>query len=315
MSSVANKRYCYSSKLVDLSVLPLNVFKMKGDAFYKLVEDLTSEDIEDLLKIQRISSARSFLNTNPLAFFDLKSDNESIIELQNRLSYKTTDHKIIILAGIDGDILYLKQLFESFLLKNKTTNPVNSTTTDDMPPLNTTSTITQISAFIDQSESIQLSIVEHRKHLIKQIDAWWEKHRNEYDLQDNADVLTEFEDYELIIDDNSAVVKCSCNQKINLPTVKGRNHYQLSYFYKYLTYNDQCTILKRKCVKSVPDVDNDDEDNNEVSTMPFSSPVSSSSRRSAIPKITTATNNQPLKRSSNSSSKSLSQEKRHRRKR
>ena len=69
MSTSVNKRFRYSSQTMDPSVIPVDVFSSKGDAFYTFVRQSTSEDIEDLLRIQRISTARSFLNTNPLAFF------------------------------------------------------------------------------------------------------------------------------------------------------------------------------------------------------------------------------------------------------
>jgi len=309
MSLVANKRYRYSSRLIDLSVVPTNIFNLKGDVFYTLVQELTSEDIEQLLRIQRISSARSFLNTNPLAFFDLKSDDPLVIEIQNRLSYKGTDNKNIILAGIDGDILYLKQLFELFLLKDekKKIYPMNSTTTGgQLPPPIAATTTTAMSASIDRSRTNQLSVIEHRKYLTHQIKIWWEKHRNDYDLNDEA--FTEPDDYELIINDSSAMIKCSCNQKINLPLLNERKHYQLSNFYKHLTRNDQCTAIRRKCVTSETDEDNDDD-----SETSFPSPVPSSSQHS-IQRTTITKNSQQLKRSSDSSSNSVSKAKRRRRK-
>ena len=306
MSAVANKRYRYSSQLIDLSILPTNVFDLKGDVFYTLIQELTSEDIEQLLRMQRISSARSFLNTNPLAFFNMACNDPLVIELQNRLSYKATDNKNIILAGIGGDILYLKQLFELFLLKNekKRNDPVNSATTDQLPPPITTSTIVPMSASVDQSGTKQLSIINHRKYLTQQIKIWWEKHLNDYNLND--DVFTEPDDYELIIDERSAMIKCSCNQKINLPLLKGRKHYQLSNFYKHLARNDLCTAIKRKCMTS-----ESDEDDNDDSGMSLSSHIPSPSSRSNH-KTTTTKNYQQIKRSSDSSSNSVSKAKRRR---
>lgn len=306
MSSIANKRYRYSSQLIDLSLLPTNVFDLKGDVFYTLIQELTSEDIEQLLRIQRISNARSFLNTNPLAFFDLACNDPSIIELQSRLSYKATDNKNIVLAGIGGDIVYLKQLFELFLLKNekKTSYSVNPATIDQLPLPITATTISPVSASIDRSGTKQLSVIDHRKHLIQQIKIWWEKHRNDFNLND--DIFTEPDDYELIIDERSAMIKCSCNQKINLPLLKERKHYQLSNFYKHLTCNDPCAAIKRKYMTAESDKDNDDD-----SQMSFSSRVSSRSQRSTH-KTTTTKNCQPIKRSTEGSSDSVSRAKRRR---
>lgn len=58
----------------------MNVFDLKSDVFYTLVQELPSEDIEQLLRIQRISSARSFLNENSLTFFDTTCNDPSIIK-------------------------------------------------------------------------------------------------------------------------------------------------------------------------------------------------------------------------------------------
>ena len=77
MSHSLNKQL-HSSNTIDISIIPPDAFSLRGDAFYSLVEELTSKDIEDLLRIQKISNARCFLNTNPLAFFDIDSNDPSV---------------------------------------------------------------------------------------------------------------------------------------------------------------------------------------------------------------------------------------------
>ena len=66
---------------LDPSLLPVNLFSMRADAFYELLERITSEDVKELLKIQRISTANCFLDTHPLAFFDLNCSDPSITEV------------------------------------------------------------------------------------------------------------------------------------------------------------------------------------------------------------------------------------------
>ena len=119
MASLNKKRSRSRSLALDVSILPTNILSLKGDAFYSLVRELTSEDAEELLKMQRISSVRCFHNTNPLTLFDLHTDDPSIIRLQHRLSLKSTNNKNIALAGIGGDCRYLTQLFETLFVKNK----------------------------------------------------------------------------------------------------------------------------------------------------------------------------------------------------
>ena len=102
---------------LDPSLLPMNLFSLRGDAFYELLVRITSEDIKELLKIQRISTANCFLDTDPLAFFDLNCSDPSITEIQRRLSFKTESGDNVIFAGIETDLRYLRQLFETFVMK------------------------------------------------------------------------------------------------------------------------------------------------------------------------------------------------------
>ena len=213
MRSAASKGSTYSSKSIDVSILPNNVFDLKADAFYTLVRELTSEDVEDLFKIQRISSARCFLSTNPLTFLNLQTTEPSVIEIQARLSYKTTDDKNIVLAGISADILYLKQLLKLYLVKNekKTISYTDLNTAADSPSSIMAKRTTSSRVSVDRSEINKALINDHRIHLNQQIKSWWEKHRTDYNLDDH--LLIEPYDYELIINEDSAIVKCSCKKK------------------------------------------------------------------------------------------------------
>lgn len=298
MCSAVTKGSKYSSKSIDVSILPNNVFDLKGDAFYTLVRDLTSEDVEDLLKLQRISSARCFLNTNPLTFLNIQTTEPSVIEIQARLSYKTTDDKNIVLAGITADILYLKQLLKLYLVKNekKTIDYTDLNTTAERPSSIMAKRTTSSRVFVDRFDIHKTSINDHRTYLNQQIKSWWEKHRTDYNLEDH--MLIEPDDYQLIINEDSAIVKCSCKQKLNLPLPRERKHYQLSNFYKHLTRNDQCDVIKKKCSAVEQHADEESDDANSSDDF---SPIAISRRSTAD---LTRTDDQPLKRPADDSSNS-----------
>ena len=203
MSRLFNKQF-RSSATFDFSGVPTNVFSLRGDAFYSLVEELTSKDMEELPRIQKISNVRCFLNKNPLAFFDINSDDPPIIQLQNRLSFKVKNSKNVVLAGVHGYLRYLQKLFDSLLMKkkNKRINPDNSTATNKLLH-QVPSTGMQISSLpIDSSTTADLSTIDHHNYLNHKIKSWWEKSRNQYGLENH--LLTEPDDYQIIIKDKSA---------------------------------------------------------------------------------------------------------------
>ncbi|CAF1401633.1 unnamed protein product [Adineta ricciae] len=256
MPRVSNKQSQYSIT-IDLSMIPTNAFSLRGDAFYSLVEELTSKDVEDLLKIQKISNARCFLNTNSLDFFDIHSDDPFIVDLQDRLSIKTLNKKRTVLAGVQGYLHYLQQLLNSFLIaqRNKRIKSNNSTDANSHPHQvpSTPMPITPLS--INSSTTAALFHPEHRHFLNEKIKSWWEKHRDQFNL--GSDALTEPDDYQIVFNNKSAVIKCRCNQTINIPIPKGRKHCQLSNFYKHLTQSSQCAAAKRKRASTELDDDTD----------------------------------------------------------
>ena len=271
MLQQSKKRSRSRSTLLDLSVLPVNLFTLRGDAFYSLVKQLTSDDTEELLTIQRISTARCFLSTNPLTLFDLQSDDPSIVHMQNRLSFKSGNNTNIVLAGIDGDCSYLRQLFQQFLMANKKQriNGSNSNSAVHLSQQNSATTmVTPLTGNLP-GEMNRLSITEHSHRLSQQIDSWWRKYCNK---QSPHLQVVELDEYELVITDNSASVICSCGEKIGLPHPQNRIHYQLSNFYKHLTQNDQCTVIRQRLAKSQSNDENDDDDSSSLSSLNSSTP-------------------------------------------
>ena len=155
---------------------------------------------------------------------------------------------------------------------------------------------------IDSSTTAASSNMDHHKYLNQQIESWWEKNRDQHNLENH--VLTEPDDYQVIINDKSAFVKCCCNQKINTPLPTGRKHYQLSNFYKHLTQNGQCTAIERKRARTESDSDDD--------SIESFSPSSSSNPPSRFHAKTTTEDNQQSMKLNNNLSHSISKHKRHR---
>jgi hypothetical protein len=303
MRSLLNKQLQSSIKL-DLSIMPTDAFSLRGDAFYSLVEELTSKDIEDLFRIQKISNARCFLNTNSLAFFDISSDDPFVIQLQDRLSIKVLNSKRAVLAGVHGYVHYLQELFNLFLMKkkNKRTKSNNSTTVRNhlYQVLSTPMSTTPLS--VDSSTATASSNTNHHDYVNEKIKFWWEKNRDQFNLENYA--LTEPDDYQIIINDKSAFVKCCCNKRINIPMVIGRKYYQLSNFYKHLTQNNQCTAIERQR----PKTGSDNDDDLDVSSSPSSSSNPSNPRHTE----TTTEDSRQSMELDNNSSQSISKHKRRR---
>jgi hypothetical protein len=303
MRHLLNKQL-QSSMTLDLSIMPTDAFSLRGDAFYSLVEELTSKDIEDLFRIQKISNARCFLNTNSLAFFDVNSDDPFVIQLQDRLSIKVSNSKRTVLAGVHGHVHYLQELFNLFLMnkKNKRTKSNNSTTVRNHLHQVPSTPMPTTPLSVDSSTATASSNTDHHNYLNEKIKVWWEKNRDQFNLEHYA--LTEPDDYQIIINDKSAFIKCCCNKKINIPMVTGRKYYQLSNFYKHLTQNSQCTAIERKRSKTGSDNDN----NLDVSFSPSSSSKPSSRRHTE----TTTEDDRQSMEIDNNSSQSISKHKRRR---
>ena len=101
MVQLNKKRSRSRSAALDLSVVPANIFALKGDDFYTVIKELTSEDVEELLKTRKISTARCFLTTNPLNFFNIHSDDPTIIQLQKRLSFNVSNGRSVVLVAVE----------------------------------------------------------------------------------------------------------------------------------------------------------------------------------------------------------------------
>ena len=75
----------------------------------------------DLLLMQRISTARFFLNTNPLDVLNIRTDDPLIVGPQNLLSFRLANGNHAVLAGINGDVRYLTELLSMYSIEIKKT--------------------------------------------------------------------------------------------------------------------------------------------------------------------------------------------------
>jgi len=64
--------------------------------------------------------------------------------------------------------------------------------------------VTPSSVPLCASHMPNLSTAEHRDYLIQKIESCWKKYQQQYDLENHQ--LVELQDYELIIDTNSASI-------------------------------------------------------------------------------------------------------------
>jgi hypothetical protein len=249
---------------LDFSVLPTNTFDLRGEEFYSFVEEITCGDVQDLLRVQKISNARCFLNTNALAFFDIRSDDAQVTQLQNRLSITVLGGKKVVLAGVHGYLQYLQDLLRASLTKraNKRISSNDSSLKNNLLHQVPSTPMEISSPLTSSSSTASPSTNHHHNFLHEKIQSWWEKNRGQYDLENHT--LTEPDDYRIILNEKSALVKCSCNKQINIPMLIGRKHYQLSNFYKHLTQAGQCTAIERKRKRTEPE----DEDDSATSVPP-----------------------------------------------
>jgi len=106
----------------DTSVLPDDIFSLKGESFFHIVRSLVGEVISDILEIQLIDSAENLLHTNDI--FDIfKYDSEDLEEIKLKSCFKMRNGEYIVRIGVTNNMKYLKMLLKKKLEeKNSLTN-------------------------------------------------------------------------------------------------------------------------------------------------------------------------------------------------
>ncbi|CAF1621495.1 unnamed protein product [Rotaria sordida] len=95
----------------DVSVLPDNIFTLKGEEFFHAIRSLVGEVICNILQIQMIDSAQNFLNTVDV-FEIFKYDSEEIDNIKTKSCFKMRNGEYIIRTGVLNNMTYLKTILK-----------------------------------------------------------------------------------------------------------------------------------------------------------------------------------------------------------
>jgi len=107
----------------DTSVLPNNIFSLKGDVFYECIQQLVGEMLCEILKIQLIDSAQALMDCDDL-FNIFQYNSPEINCLRDKACFKTVNGDYIVKRGIITNLSWLKTLLNS--KKEEQENPTYS---------------------------------------------------------------------------------------------------------------------------------------------------------------------------------------------
>jgi hypothetical protein len=94
----------------DTSVLPPDILTLKGYDFFNVVEQLTSDSVADLLRVQEIQNVQVFmLVSNVLSV--LQSHSSELDCIKNNVYFRLNDNNYILKIGIKASVRYLRELF------------------------------------------------------------------------------------------------------------------------------------------------------------------------------------------------------------
>lgn len=239
----------------DLLMLPANLLELKDDAFYDLVQEITSSYEAELLRVQSVRTVHSFMRVNVLSFFHLNADD--LVPLQSRLAHKKADGKYVVHLDVRGHIIYLTELFTAFKKQKGKEMQTNGNTSIGV--INTTSMLNDLTS----SQSIPssdrsangtplvhhlmitaMSCSAHRAHIQTNIRTWWHSIRDKQKIHNQT--LLELDDYKLTLDDSSCTIICSCGTSVVLRRPSGGRHYQLSNYYQHIVDSEKYDLIKRK---------------------------------------------------------------------
>lgn len=119
-----------SSLWTDTSLLPANFLALRGREFFRLVEDLTSHTVAEILRIQAICNVRCFMLVDDiLEVFNINSAELACV--RKEACFHLNDDTYIVKLGISLSIRYLRELFlaklhEQYPAHNKPTIDTDS---------------------------------------------------------------------------------------------------------------------------------------------------------------------------------------------
>lgn len=210
---------------INTKTLPVNVFDLQHDGFYRFVERQCGSLQAEVLKFQLISDASIFVECHdPIEIMQYNS--EKLHELKMKSCLTTTDGSQIVLPGITASFRTLKKCLlkriEEDLRDSKRKKPTSDPFTPSLTP------------DLTQSESTD----DLRNHIIDSIDKWFGNHRDEFDVRSDS-ALVENIDYriEFIGNNNAlqnALITCSCGSKSTVGRRTVGAHFQVSLSISYL---------------------------------------------------------------------------------
>jgi hypothetical protein len=210
-----------TSAYTNTSTLPPYIFELKHDDFYDFVDHECGTIQAQILKFQLISDVDIFIECDDPTEI-LKYNSAKLNELKANSCLMIDEKTCIILPGILSSFSslkkrLLKKMDEHMKELKRNKNVVNSYASTPLTA-NTTS----------QSKTVD----ELRSHIIKSIDQWIDKYRNDFDLQADSS-LVESVDYKIVFKDNvidqsPVVISCTCGSKSSLSRHASNGYYQVS---------------------------------------------------------------------------------------
>jgi len=204
---------------INTSALPSDVFDLKHDDFYNFVDFQCGPTQANILKFQLISDANIFIECDDPTEI-MKYNSDKLNELKDKSCLMLNDGSTIVLPGITASFNNLKKLLLKKIDQDIKELKKNENISNAPTPL----TISNA----NQSKSID----ELNSHIIKSVDQWIEKYRNDFDLQVNSS-LVETVDYNIEFMGNatgqqSVVIICACGSKSSLSRHVNNGYYQVS---------------------------------------------------------------------------------------
>ncbi|CAF1408714.1 unnamed protein product [Adineta steineri] len=235
---------------INTKTLPTNVFDLQHDDFYNFVEHQSGIVQANILKVQLISDAITFLECNDPTEI-LQHNGEKLIDLKHKACIITNGGVCIVLAGI---VASFKTLKKRLIKKIDEDNKKNKYIITDPA--------TSINAPIVNR---LISNDEQRNHIITTINNWFTSRRDEFRLKHDA-MLEENINYQIQFkninkDNESATIICGCGTRAALTRSKNTGYYQMSNYYRHVE-RCTCTMMLEK-VDDTPDRENVDEENDD----------------------------------------------------
>jgi hypothetical protein len=214
-----------TSIYINTSTLPSDVFDLKYDDFYNFVDFQCGPIQTNILKFQLISDANIFIECDDPTEI-MKYNSDKLNELKDKSCLMLNDGSTIVLPGITASFNNLKKRLLKKIDQDMKELKKNKNISNASTPLTVPTT--------SQSRSID----ELRSHIIKSVDQWIEKYRNDFNMQANSS-LVETIDYNIEFMDNvtgqrSVVIICACGSKSSLSFHVNNGYYQVSRWNFYL---------------------------------------------------------------------------------